>query len=522
MRFRDRYWVDRLRRRVARWTSGNIEAVVFRLERDGTVRRWANSVPLALLGVASVPLAVGLTLQFEGPFCLAGGGACEPANVVGTWLTLAVWVAAAAVLSLRQWAVVRVNSRTERAVAGDLAAIRGVAEQVDVDLGKAQDVLRHVTDQLNLVQEESVQMQKKLTSEIRKTADLAARMREDTSKIETLIDRGNETARAVADVTTLNGSILQKMNDGAEMAAVLQYRIETGFTGLRDLAAISPEAQMMHPFGDIYARCTRVFRDAYLRPEGDQDEAYRRCIRYAMGGVLRAARRWERELSPYDANGTRYAANIMVFHDKRSVAEEEALGLLRRVSFAGPAPSLDEASGFLDLREELAVWLESSDDGPDPIGPLVLLAPHPEAAYQWERDPDLPWRALPGAPMAFGLGEVHQWQDTSRLSAWCRDEGDFPADVPGELADYFAGGRGADIGSFLSFYLDWDLSEDPFGPSGPQEAVADAYRPLGVLNVHSNNRSLLAGQSGPLFGRAIRPLRLMINHALADLLRATP
>ena len=174
--------------------------------------------------------------------------------------------------------------------------------------------------------------------------------------------------------------------------------------------------------------------------------------------------------------GAVYCANIMLFHRQKDLASIP--NIRSRLRFFEAGMSLDSLAGGLELLPDLSIQVgaEGPSAASDVIPAIVLPIPAKNL-----RDDKGKTTVLPGAPEAFCLTIGYaRYEDTSTLGVWCRTKSGLRGSVADDIEGYFGPtGEGRAIRSFASFVFGRPRSEEKH------------LRPLGVINLHSNQTGIL-------------------------------
>jgi len=259
---------------------------------------------------------------------------------------------------------------------------------------------------------------------------------------------------------------------------------------LERLIQTLPPTEFLEAFADVVVKCQRACTDLEKDESARKGRAALHQVgRFVLFGIANLVRLFEG--SP---RGTVYAANIMIFRPMTSLSPTELEALKDRLRFTQPDTDLKKLRGVLDLRIELSTSTEDlGDAGPNQDSKLAPLALPVPVAYKTEDGTR--WRVLPGAPLAFCLGEASGYTDTKQLSDWCRTDADFAPSVAAAIEAYFAGAAGTNIRSFVSL---------PLTAQGTPE-------PPAILNIHSSRPRLLSErESGKQLWPLLEPFREML------------
>lgn len=258
---------------------------------------------------------------------------------------------------------------------------------------------------------------------------------------------------------------------------------------LEQLIRTLPPEDFLGLFYDIHSRCYKALSDIIRAYNfGDKDLNLELYIRFFLYNILAVIKRFE-------ANPTNpiFAANIMLFHRVDSFDTDSFEKLRAKLRFIQPDVDLMSNDGFLLMRCDLSATSESEDLTPDEsINDIAFPIPKVRQSVNGTRS-----RVLPGAPFAFCENTIVTYGNTQDLTNWCRQYGDFPESIIGEIDDYFRN-EGRNIKSFASIPLSSTNSGDLFG----------------VLNIHSNGTDLVLHRE---VAKYLWPFIKIITYFLADL-----
>jgi hypothetical protein len=255
---------------------------------------------------------------------------------------------------------------------------------------------------------------------------------------------------------------------------------------LIELIRTLPPADFLSEFDRVLGECEQAVEQV-RKGSSQSADAIEGAIRVVLDGIVTLAALFDGR--PY---GVTYAANIMLFEETRSLAQEELERLMERLRFREPVLDPCALRGVLNLQLSLSTTTATTAAEPDEnLQPLALPIPPSSRSEDGRR-----WRLLPGAPLAFVTGNMELFTDTSTLGEWCRKYGDFSPTVCAEVEAYFGSSTGMRIRSFLSFPL------------------ADADK-IGVVNIHRDQPGLL-GEREP--AKQFLPLMRPFRHLCISLL----
>ena len=174
--------------------------------------------------------------------------------------------------------------------------------------------------------------------------------------------------------------------------------------------------------------------------------------------------------------GAAYCANVMLFHRQKDL--DSIPDITSRLRFFEDGMSFSSLEGGLELLHDLSIQVgaESVSAASAVIPAIVLPVPAKDL-----REDNGKTTVLPGAPEAFcsTIGYA-RYEDTSTLGAWCRTKSGLRGSVADDIDNYFGPtGDGRAIRSFASFVF------------GPPRSEEKQLRPLGVINLHSNQTGIL-------------------------------
>ena len=261
---------------------------------------------------------------------------------------------------------------------------------------------------------------------------------------------------------------------------------------LAELVRTLPPKGFLTTFAETYALSHDMARlvtsdDA---PPPDQIDA---AIRYVLRNYLFLAR-------TFDGNpdGTRYAANVMIFYPREGITEDQAHLCRKRLLFFDRDPTT--LLGYLELEPELSTAsdMETKEaPSPDPFLHRFNLPVEPV-----DTSPQGRARQLPGAALAFTQNSPIHFDDSTTLGTWCRTRGDFSESVCAAVDNYFLSDRAQRIKSFASM---------------PIPGADSKQAPIGVVNLHRNQVNMLLGEEQAF--RHFFPLAKPHAMILSELLR---
>jgi hypothetical protein len=252
---------------------------------------------------------------------------------------------------------------------------------------------------------------------------------------------------------------------------------------LRDLVQTLPPKTILTTYVKTVQTCRRTYVNAYdVEPTAaDAVEKLRAAVRTVLGAITDLFQVYEN--APPNSV---IAANIMLFSPAsalRKLSLEKQQEIERTLTFATPGTTLRSLDGVLFTMEELSTRTDLEDDGRDPsLAGIRLPVPAERKAFAGGKEL---WRVLPGAPLAWALGEAVAYPSQEALLRWCEENGVYHQQVHQALRRYLEV-HGNAIRSFVSLPLVRPVQ-------GGQESVEAAAQslPIGVLNVHSNYPGLL-------------------------------
>ena len=215
------------------------------------------------------------------------------------------------------------------------------------------------------------------------------------------------------------------------------------------------------------------------------DKAIRNVLN-AVIGVVRA----------YDSAppSAAYAANVMLYRKDRSQEARNPVG------FVTQAEGHPDYDGLLELIRALSTSDAEPGFGPDQRVPeLIVPVPRNIAPVRGKEMVEL-HPVLPGAAWAFVHREFAGFDTIEKLDQWLDRRCSARAEDKEKIRAYFReGGAGAHIQSFASMPL---LA---LGQAG------EGARPLGVLNLHSEQPGMAAERGGDRLSPLMEPFRMMLS-----------
>ncbi|MGH7782426.1 MAG: hypothetical protein ACREO5_01070, partial [Candidatus Binatia bacterium] len=195
----------------------------------------------------------------------------------------------------------------------------------------------------------------------------------------------------------------------------------------------------------------------------------------------------------------KYSVNVMVFENFDIISSDDAKKYRELASFIEPEVGVETLGGILRLVPDLAVRSENGRIRDDSLPELVL--PVPRAEFQADKGVTT---LLPGAPRAFCSKGNFFYHDTSELGKECRETTALRESIAIEIDNYFKEGAGREIKSFVSL---------PIGIPLPDSDEADM---IGVVNIHTNQRGMLRGETASLFASLAAPYCLLLAELLKN------
>ncbi|MEQ9398133.1 MAG: hypothetical protein RJQ04_03105 [Longimicrobiales bacterium] len=283
-----------------------------------------------------------------------------------------------------------------------------------------------------------------------------------------------------------------------------QTELEGAVLALQESIRTTPPVGFMIEWGEFFRVAQVAFQmtgsTTATTPAGPEAAFLQRSCRTILGAVAALAAKYD------DREGSRYAANVMLFHPSGT---SSPFGQFPLAKFRCPG----EATGVLELRRELSASTDGEPDEEDTdIQEFCLELPDRAKVKVGDEDVDL-WRVLPGAPMAAVTGLPDYLEDVGTIGTWCRGHGDFLRETQDEIVRYFRD-ETPTIASFVSIplYLSFgstvDTSvereaieeEDADGGPNEQEQVERAPAPRG--GEHSTDKAsvetpMTAREEGP-------------------------
>ena len=214
-----------------------------------------------------------------------------------------------------------------------------------------------------------------------------------------------------------------------------------------------------------------------------------KAIRNVLHAIIGVARAYD--TAPQTAI---YAANVMLYRPERPVEAEKTVALVDHV-VGNP-----EYDGLLELVQSLSTSERETDLGPDRnVSALIVPVPKKISPVRGKNMVEL-HPVLPGAAWAFVHREFAGFDTIEKLDRWLEERCSAAAENKERIRAYFRqGGEGAYIRSFASMPI---LA---LGPAG------DSERPLGVLNLHSEQPGLAAERGGDRLSPLMEPFRMMLS-----------
>ena len=262
-----------------------------------------------------------------------------------------------------------------------------------------------------------------------------------------------------------------------------------------------PPANFLSSFAQMHGQAARAAETVFGAPPVISQAQAEKGVRHLLRCVAILAQQFDGDHPDH-----RYAANVMLYRGGAGLSAGEVAALQPQLRFVDQGTSVGKLKGVLELIPAYSSLARDNSGGPDPaIRPLAL--PVPREARRNSR-----FMVLPGAPLAFAERAPSIYLRAGELPLWCRENGDFTADVQRQLTDYFEHPAAA-IQSFVSIPL------CVVGNDGLDDRGTD---PVGVLNVHCDRQCLLNFENNR-FGRdpvshfvdITRPLRLILMQFLA-------
>ena len=183
----------------------------------------------------------------------------------------------------------------------------------------------------------------------------------------------------------------------------------------------------------------------------------------------------------------------MEFKATKNLTTTAAKDISKRLKFCEPELAIHKLLGVLDLQCDLSATIDSESEADSSLTAFALPIPK-EHKVDGSGGKPL-FRILPGGPFAFVSREPDIYADTSELLDWCREYGDFTANVTEQIKSYFSSSEAENVKSFISLPLISEEGQDP----------------VGVLNIHRDKPGLLTDEArGTHFALVIRPLQNML------------
>lgn len=215
------------------------------------------------------------------------------------------------------------------------------------------------------------------------------------------------------------------------------------------------------------------------------DQAVRNVLQ-AIIGVVRA----------YDtpSQSAFYAANVMLYRAERPLEAKKA------VDFVDNIVGHPDYDGLLELIQSLSTSEHEANSGPDRhVSELIVPVPRDITPVRNKNMVEM-HPVLPGAAWAFVRREFAGFDTIEKLDHWLEERCSASGQNKERIRAYFGkGGAGAHIQSFASMPL------FALGPAG------ETARPLGVLNLHSEQPGLAAERGGDRLSPLMEPFRMMLS-----------
>lgn len=257
-------------------------------------------------------------------------------------------------------------------------------------------------------------------------------------------------------------------------------------TKLEELVRTLPPAKFLDAFALLHGACDDTTSDILSSAPLDREQIDR-ASRVILRAIATLAKIFDGDL-----DGVRYAANVMIYKDSKSLGEAERQGISKRLRFCHEGVGIDKLAGVLDLEPSLSVSTDDLTNTHPPDGKLDRIAlPIPAKEMNGER-----YNVLPGAPLAFVKHEPDIHTNFDKLVEWCHKNGNFSPSVKEELSSYL-GSQREHMQSFLSI---------------PLITRAEVPSTVGILNVHCNRVGMLhdRDQSVAQFVTVVKPLQLLL------------
>jgi hypothetical protein len=253
---------------------------------------------------------------------------------------------------------------------------------------------------------------------------------------------------------------------------------------LERLVRIMPPIKFLDSFATLYQNLDESAEGSLGSPQPPFEiDVVEKGVRVALSAIATLARIFDGD-RPLE----RYAGNVMLFKESKTMSDAEATEITKYLKFCEHGVSIRNLSGVLIL--EPALSTTTTVDAFSPDATLAKFAlPVPVKSKAGDR-----YIVLPGAPLAFIENRPDVHEDFSRLRQWCEQNGDFTQSVKDELSDYLASQVGH-MQSFISIPL-----------SLPTKS------PFAILNVHSRRTGLLRDHPDAVqqFVVIIKPLQAIL------------